>query len=198
MLETRYESKMAPPVPRASLWQKVREELAPLSLRVSLTRAILSPLPPNVGTRVRVQVMRLAGFHIGRGTMFWGMPTIVGTSNVVEKLRIGNGCWLNVGCYLELGDEIRIGNDVSFGPEVMILTSTHDTRAGTTARRAVEVSCRPVAINDGAWIGARATILPGVTVGEGAIVAAGAVVHRDVPPNTLVAGIPARVVKELR
>ena len=53
-------------------------------------------------------------------------------------------------------------------------------------------------IKDGAWLGARCTILPGVTVGEGAIVAAGAVVHRDVAPNTLVAGVPARVVKELR
>jgi maltose O-acetyltransferase len=198
VLETGYESKMSATLPRASLWQKVREELAPFSLRVSLTRAILSPLPPNVGTRVRVQVMRMAGFRIGRGTMFWGMPTIVGTSDVVGKLSIGDGCWLNVGCYLELGDEIRIGNDVSFGPEVMILTSTHDTRAGSTARRAVEVDCKPVVIESGAWIGARATILPGVTVGEGAIVAAGAVVHRDVPPNTLVAGVPARIVKELR
>jgi maltose O-acetyltransferase len=198
VLETSYESKMSPTVPRVSLWQKVREELQPLSLRLSLTRALLSPLPPNVGTRVRVQVMRMAGFRIGRGTMFWGMPIIVGTGSVVDKLSIGEGCWLNVGCYLELGDEIRIGNDVSFGPETMILTSTHDTRAGTTARRAVEVSRKPVVIKDGAWLGARCTILPGVTVGEGAIVAAGAVVHRDVPPNTLVAGVPARVVKELR
>ena len=103
-----------------------------------------------------------------------------------------------IGCYLELGDEIIIGNDVSFGPETMILTSTHDTNAGTPERRAVEVTCKPVVIKDGAWLGARCTILPGVTVGEGAIVAAGAVVHRDVAPNTLVAGVPARVVKELR
>jgi maltose O-acetyltransferase len=198
VLETSYESKMPPTVPRASLLQKLREELAPLDLRLSLTRALLSPLPPNVGTRVRVQVMRMAGFRIGRGTMFWGMPTIVGTSNVIAKLSIGEGCWINIGCYLELGDEIIIGNDVSFGPETMILTSSHDTGAGTPERRAVEVTCKPVIIKDGAWLGARCTILPGVTVGEGAIVAAGAVVHRDVAPNTLVAGVPARVVKELR
>jgi acetyltransferase-like isoleucine patch superfamily enzyme len=129
--------------------------------------------------------------------MFWGMPIIVGTGDVRAKLSIGEGCWLNVGCYLELGEEIRIGNDVSFGPEAMILTSTHDTGAGRPTRRAVEVSRMPVVIKDGAWLGARCTILPGVTVGEGAIVAAGAVVHRDVPPNTLVAGVPARIVKEL-
>ena len=188
---------MSPTVPRASLLQKVREELASLNLRLSLTRAILSPLPPNVGTRVRVQVMRMAGFRIGRGTMFWGMPIIVGEGDVVSKLNIGEGCWFNVGCYLELGEEIHIGNDVSFGPEAMILTSTHDTRVGTPARRAVEISSLPVVIKNGAWLGARSTILPGVTVGEGAIVAAGAVVHRDVPPNTLVAGVPAKVVKNL-
>jgi maltose O-acetyltransferase len=197
VLETGYESKMSPTVPRASLLQKVREELASLNLRLSVTRAILSPLPPNVGTRVRVQVMRMAGFRIGHGTMFWGMPIIVGDGDIMSKLTIGEGCWINVGCYFEVGEEIRIGNDVSFGPESMVLTSTHDTRVGTPTRRAVEVSQMPVVIKDGAWLGARCTILPGVTVGEGAIVAAGAVVHRDVPPNTLVAGVPARVVKEL-
>jgi maltose O-acetyltransferase len=56
---------------------------------------------------------------------------------------------------------------------------------------------RPVSIEDGAWIAARVTILPGVTIGRGTVVAAGAVVTRDVPPNTLAAGVPARVKREL-
>src|SRR5260221_3861151 len=142
---------MPPTAPRASLLQKLREELAPLDLRLSLTRALLSPLPPHVGTRVRVQVMRMAGFRIGRRTMFWGMPTIVGTSDVIAKLSIGEGCWINIGCYFELGDEIIIGNEVSFGPEAMVLTSTHDTVDGSPARRAVGLSCKPVVIKDGAW-----------------------------------------------
>ena len=56
----------------------------------------------------------------------------------------------------------------------------------------------PIVIGDKVWIGANATVLPGVTIGKGAIVAAGAVVTRDVPPNTIVAGVPARVVREIR
>ena len=65
---------------------------------------------------------------------------------------------------------------------------------GSAQRRAGELTTLPVTIDDGAWIGARSTILPGITIGAGAIISAGAVVNKDVPPNTVVAGSPARVV----
>jgi acetyltransferase-like isoleucine patch superfamily enzyme len=63
--------------------------------------------------------------------------------------------------------------------------------------RAGSICRKPVAIGNGTWLGANVTILPGVNVGAGVIVAAGSVVHDDVPPNTLVAGSPARVIKSL-
>ncbi len=129
--------------------------------------------------------------------MFWGAPIITGPEGLYERLIIGEGCWFNIRCQFDLGGEIRIGNDVSFGPEVMILTTTHDIKSGSPGRRAVDQFVLPVRIGNGAWLGARCTILPGVTVGDGAVVAAGSMVTQDVPPNTMVAGIPARVVREL-
>jgi maltose O-acetyltransferase len=74
----------------------------------------------------------------------------------------------------------------------MILTTSH--KLGPSSHRAGPHDLLPVKIGDGAWIGARATILPGVTVGEGAVISAGSVVNKNVPANSIVAGAPARVV----
>jgi acetyltransferase-like isoleucine patch superfamily enzyme len=76
---------------------------------------------------------------------------------------------------------------VSIGPEAALLTLGHDPRSPTFADRG-----GPVSVGDRAWIGFRAIVLPGVTIGEGAVVGAGGVVSRDVPPFTIVAGNPAR------
>lgn len=173
------------------LWQEVRE----LHLRLCLVQALLAPVPANVGSRVRAYALRLAGFAIGRGTLMWGMPTITGEGDIYRRLRVGRECHFNIGCYLEAGDVLEIGDRVSFGPQAMVLTTSHEV--GPLSRRAGDVTRRAVHIGSGAWIGARAVILPGVTIGAGAVVAAGAVVNRDVPPNTVVAGVPARVVKAM-
>ena len=81
------------------------------------------------------------------------------------------------------------------GHEVSIITSSHEI--GPTERRAYGSVAEPVVIEPGAWIGARATLLPGVTIGKGAIVGAGAVVTRSVEADTLVAGVPARMLRRL-
>ena len=86
---------------------------------------------------------------------------------------------------------IVIGADVSIGPEAAILTLGHDPRSPEFADRG-----GPVTIADRAWIGYRALVLPGVCIGEGAVVGAGSVVTRDVPPYAIVAGNPARVIGE--
>ena len=171
------------------------EEASGLHLRLLLARLILMPLPIHVGSRLRVAVLRLAGFQIGVGTLMWGTPTFTGDAKLYSKLTIGQRCWLNVGCFLDLGAPITIGDQVALGHEVIILTSSHEI--GPLAQRAAALYTKPVTIGDGAWLGARCTILPGVCIGAGAIVAAGAVVNRDIAPNTMVAGVPARVVKTL-
>jgi maltose O-acetyltransferase len=173
----------------------MREEFGPFHLRLMLAKLLLWPLPMFVGSRLRVYVLRAIGFGIGAGTVVFGMPTIVGDGDIYRRLTIGQLCRLNVDCFLELGAEITIGDQVGIGQQVMILTTTHEI--GSATRRSLNRYRLPVTIGDGCWIGARATILPGVVVGAGSIVAAGALVNRDVPANALVAGVPARVVRFL-
>ena len=78
--------------------------------------------------------------------------------------------------------------------QVLLMTTSHEI--GLSVRRADLAYARPVTIADGARLGARSTILPGVTIGAGAVVAAGALVNKDVLPHTTVAGIPAKIVRE--
>ena len=124
-----------------------------------------------------------------------GTPELVGNGNLYRRLTIGRGCYFNVGCFLDLTEPIRIGDGVSLGQQVMLLTSTH--RLGNAQQRAGELVAQPIQIGDGAWLGARCTVLPGITVGEGAVVAAAAVVTKDVPPHTLVGGVPAKPLRHL-
>lgn len=113
--------------------------------------------------------------------------------NFGRFISIGKGVFINHACsFLDMGG-ITIEDHVLIGPRVNIVTENHpldpiDRRAITT---------RPVVIKRNAWIGAGATILPGVTIGENAVVAAGAVVSKDVPANTVVGGIPAKFIKTI-
>jgi maltose O-acetyltransferase len=107
-------------------------------------------------------------------------------------LTLGEEVYLNVGYFFDLNDRVTIGDFVGLGHEVMVLTASH--RLGDGRRRNGLMTTAPVTIGAGAWIGARAVILPGVTIGNGAVVSAGAVVNADVPPNSLVAGSPAKVI----
>ncbi len=174
------------------LW---REETTGLHLRLLVAQAVLAPLPLHVGSRVRPLVLRAAGFRIGRGTVMWGTPIITGSGDIYRRLTVGQECWFNVGVFINLGAEVSIGDRVALGHQVMILTDTHPI--GLPERRAGPLFARPVRIGDGAWLGARALILPGVEIGAGAVVAAGAVVTKDVPPNVLVGGVPAKVLRQL-
>ncbi len=107
-------------------------------------------------------------------------------------IRIGQRSVINFGTLLDgRRYPITIGADVSIGPEASILTLGHDPRSPLFADRG-----GPVVIGDRAWIGYRAIVLPDVSIGEGAVVGAGSVVSRDVPPYAIVAGNPARVIGE--
>jgi acetyltransferase-like isoleucine patch superfamily enzyme len=125
-----------------------------------------------------------AGVHLGCYVWFYG-PGQLRRSGV----RIGANSRINRDCCLDARGPLEIGDNVSVSPEVVILTASH--RIDDPSFR---VETRPVIVEDHAWIGTRALILPGVTLGRGSVVAAGAVVTRDVPPLTIVAGVPARPV----
>ena len=110
-----------------------------------------------------------------------------------KNTRIGKRVFINAGCQFQDQGGIEIGDDVLIGPQTIIATLNHDPdpekRGGMFAKS--------VKIGNKVWLGARVTICPGVTIGEGAIVGAGAVVTKNVPARTVVAGVPAKVIKEL-
>ncbi len=108
------------------------------------------------------------------------------------QLMIGANCVVDRDCTLDARGGIRMGNNVNISPEVIILTAAHDPDAEddfTGVNHAV-------VIEDYAWIATKAMILPGVTIGRGAIVAAGAVVTKNVTPQTIVGGNPAREIRQ--
>ena len=113
--------------------------------------------------------------------------------NYGRHITIGKNVFINFNCtFLALGG-ITIEDDVLIGPNVSLITETHPL--DPQQRQGLIV--KPVHIRKNAWIGANATILAGVTVGENSVVAAGAVVSKDVPDNTIVGGIPAKVIKSI-
>lgn len=97
-----------------------------------------------------------------------------------------NSC-INRKCHLDCRDQLTIGNSVSVSPDCTILTGSHDYNSPTFAFKS-----GPVTLNDYVWLGTRVMILPGVDVGKGAVVCAGAVVTKNVAPYTVVAGVPAK------
>lgn len=108
-----------------------------------------------------------------------------------RHIRLGKNVFINMGVmFTDLGG-ITLEDNVLIGPRANLISVNHPTEPNQRQGLVLQ----PVVIKRNAWIGANATILPGVTVGENAIVAAGAVVSKDVPANTVVAGVPAKVMK---
>ncbi|GAB2554817.1 sugar O-acetyltransferase [Spirosoma areae] len=139
--------------------------------------------------QVRSQLSTITGTEIDESTAIF--PPF--HTNFGLFIRLGKNVFINHACsFLDIGG-ITLEDDVQIGPRVNLTSENHPLDPGD--RKTVIPGA--IVIKRNAWIGAGATILPGVTVGENAIVAAGAVVSRNVPPNTVVAGIPAKVVKTL-
>ncbi len=111
------------------------------------------------------------------------------------NVHIGSRSFVNYGGIFLDVRAIEIGDEVLIGPNVQLLTATHPLDAAQ--RRAWWESGQPIAIGDGAWLGAGALVLPGVQIGVEAVIGAGAVVTRDVEPRTVVAGNPARMVRRI-
>lgn len=139
--------------------------------------------------RARLRLLRAAGLRIETG---WVLP---GCYFFGSDVSIGRNTWINHRCYFDTRAPIRIGAGCDLGMEVMLCTSSH--AIGPPAKRAGTPFVAEIVIEDGSWLGARAIVLPGVTVATGCVVASGAVVTRDTQPHGMYAGIPARRVEEL-
>lgn len=110
-------------------------------------------------------------------------------------LKIGNNSGIGIHC--ELNGPVVIGNDVLMGPEVIVYTQNHKFKdLDLPIRKQGYSEVQPVEIGDDVWLGRRCMVMPGVRIGRGCVVAAGAVVTKDVPPYCVVGGIPARIIKK--
>ena len=119
--------------------------------------------------------------------------------NVERHARFGRGVPLGdrsgIGITASIGEQTHIGSDVMMGPDCVIYTRNHRfDRLDIPMREQGYGPVEPVEIGDDCWIGGRVTILPGVHVGNGAVIAAGAVVTKDVPPYAVVGGVPAKII----
>jgi maltose O-acetyltransferase len=126
--------------------------------------------------------------HVMKARIGAGSSIFMGAwMDTPRGFTLGRGSTINQKCRLDSRGGITIGNNVSISAEVCILTADHDVQSADLAARLSAVS-----IDDYVFVGTRAMILPGVVLGKGSVVAAGAVVTKSVPPYAIVAGVPAR------
>ena len=158
-----------------------------------LINLLLCFLPPSRLFGLRRRLWRIAGVSVADGASICGGGWIYGPGVV----SVGARTWLSPGVTLYSHPDVPIfiGSNCDLGHEICILTGSHVV--GKKERRAGPGTAGAVKIGDGCWIGARCTILGGVTIGEGSVVAAGSVVTRDMPPNTLAMGVPAKAKRML-
>jgi len=156
--------------------------------------ADISRLGENVVFERGILVFHPENLEIGNN-VYIGHNTIL-KGYYKNKMLIGSDCWIGQDCFFHSAGGISIGRGVGIGPKVSILTSQHrpETKTGPVLFSGVEF--QGVVLEDGCDIGVNSTILPGVTIGEGAIIAAGAVVNKDVPAYEVWGGVPAKKIAE--
>jgi maltose O-acetyltransferase len=163
------------------------------SVRSSLCNATVNALPSGLvaDNVLRPALARLYGVRCGRQSAIGRKVYFTEPTNI----RIGDGVRINREVYLDSYGAIVLADHVSIGFRVTITTASHEV--GPSQRRAGGLVPKPVSVETGCWIGAKAFIGPGVTLGAGCVVLPGAVVLRSMPPNHLIGGNPARPVQAL-
>lgn len=194
------EARAAPRTPKPVGWavrarRALKSEVENLNLRLIAANFAVSVLPSLGFSRVRTFIYRLAGIRIGAHSLIFGRMEFTGAPPTPGRLHIGSDTMINDHCFADLNAEIHIGNRVSIGHHVTFVTAEHEV--GPASCRAGARRARPIVIDDGCWIGAHSTVLPGVHIGRSSVVAAGSLVSGNVPPNRLVGGVPARALRSL-
>ncbi|WP_394747991.1 acyltransferase [Spongiimicrobium salis] len=153
---------------------------------------LINYLPNHIVNKIPFYTIRHAYYklilkiRIGKGSSIH-MNTFINRN----KISIGENTAINRRCYLDGRGGLSIGNNVSISPEVHLITASHDANSED-----FQYYSKAITIEDYVWIGTRATVLPGVTLGKGCVVATGAVVSKDVSPYTIVGGVPAKKIGE--
>lgn len=157
------------------------------SIEVSAARCLLNS--KNLSRRKRNRILSKSGVSID------GVCTVTSPFFYeFGRINIGNNVFVNAGCVFLDNAPISIGANSLIGPNVTLTTASH---AVDPEYRNEQVVSAPITIGENVWLGAGVVVLPGVSIGDNSVVAANSVVRSDVPPNVLIAGVPAVVKREL-
>lgn len=157
-----------------------------------ITKIIHSHL---IASHTRLKLLKLLGCNISDAYIEHNIQ--LHKLENINTLSIGTNTYINHDVYFELAAPIKIGKNVAIAMFNKFITSTHDLANGDESKRVRGYVCKPITVEDGVWIGANCTILPGVTIGHGAVICAGSIITKDIPPNTLYGGVPAKFIKTL-
>lgn len=177
-----------------ALWRRMGGAANPLiTLPLDVVEWLVAALPrhPGLYAAIKRQLLNLAGAKIGHNVHIYPGVRIF----VPKGLTIGNNVSISSYVVITTAGTVSIGNNVLVGYGSQILSANHHIPENRGIIFGSGHDCKPVVIEDEAWIGANVTVLPGVRVGKGAVVAAGAVVTKDVVPFTVVGGVPAAVIR---
>jgi acetyltransferase-like isoleucine patch superfamily enzyme len=153
----------------------------------------------TIGDNVEINALSLEGIKFGNNVSIQ-RNTIIECTGVIRSLGVGLEIGNNVGiaqnCFIQVRGKVIIGNDVIFGPGVYLFSENHNFENPDLPIVVQGETRKGVVIEEGVWIGAGATVLDGVRICRNSIVAAGSIVNQDVPAYSVVAGVPAKVVKQ--
>ena len=173
------------------LWA-ARQALAVARARRDLRAC--SRLGPRARLFGRCRVTNHGTIEIGERLLMYGDPVRCDLdAHEGGRLEIGSGVFLNYGCSISAHTAVRIGDRCLIGQYAIIMDCDHHDPDGSEGHG----SPRPIVIEDHVWMGARVTVLKGVTIGARSVIGAGSVVTHDIPPGVLAAGLPARVIKRV-
>lgn len=147
--------------------------------------------------QLRTPYLKLLGAKIGAGTIIHDIRFFNHYRGGFSAFQTGKECFIGHDCLLDLADQIILEDQVTLAERVTVLTHTNVGYSNHPLQEHFPSFTRPVIFRQGSFVGASVTILPGVEIGSQAFVAAGAVVTKDVPQHTIVAGVPAQVVRTL-
>ncbi len=147
--------------------------------------------------QLRAPWLRLLGARIGGGSILHDVRFFNLYRRGLAGLHIGEDCFLGDECLLDLAEGITLERQVTLAERVLVLTHTNVGYHDHPLQAHFPAMAAPVVIEQGSFVGASATLLPGIRIGARSFVAAGSVVTADVPPGALVAGVPARVVRKV-
>lgn len=145
---------------------------------------------------LRIWLLRVFGAKIGSNTVIERIRFTNLYRTGIGGLAIGRNCFLGDGVTLDMAERIVLKDDVTLSFDVMVLTHTNVGYKDHPVQAHIPSVAEPTMFKKGCFIGVRAVILPGLTIGEGAAVAAGAIVTKDVPAKTLVGGVPAKMIRK--